>query len=342
MKKSISYLLVLVFATLLIGCATHVPIQYMVPADDNMSAFRDLAIAGVDPYRFSMLYGPSTTVPDLSGTFPLRVYSGYQPFSERLLANHATGTLLESLDSTGYFKLLPPSETDRYNGGSASLYALGYDAMLVVEFERLDVEEYVYARKVAVEDDVATEVVETEALVYYLRQKVFVSLSYEVIDNSSGQCRYSRTFQDRSERTFSLGPEDSAVIFAPSMTPILLDMVEQIVLDMTEALAPRWVQSNVALMKNRPTASSVEDAYEAVVQGRIAYAYQAFLREWQQSGHVPSGYNAALLAESSGRRDEAIELMGEVFHSSGNSKAKRQLDRMRRYQSDHALASAQF
>ena len=342
MKKSISYLLVLVFAAMLMGCATHVPINYMVPADDNMSEFRDLAIASVDPYRFSLLYGPSTTVPDLSGTFPIRVYSGYQPFSERLLANHATGTLFESLDATGYFNLMAPSETDRYGRRYANLHALGYDATIVVEFERMDIEEYVYARKVAVVDNVETEEVETEKLAYYLRQKVFVSLSYEVIENSSGRRRYSRTFQERSERTFSLDPEDTAIIFAPSMTPVLLDMVERIVLDMTDALAPRWVQSNVALMKNRPTASSVETAYDAAEEGRFAAAYQAFLREWQQSGHVPSGYNAALLAESSGRRDEAIELMGEVFQSSGNNKAKRQLDRMRRYRSEHALASAQF
>lgn len=342
MKKSIPYLLVLVVALLLMGCATHVPINYMVPADDNMSEFRNLAVSGVDPYRFSLLYGPSTIVPDLSGTFPLKVYSGYQPFTERLLASHATGTLLESLDTTGYFKLLPPSETDRNNGGSVSLYALGYDATIDVEFERLDIEEYVYARKVAVEDDITTEEVETEALAYYLRQKVFVSLSYEVIDNSSGQRRYSRTFQDRTERTFTLDPKDSAVIFAPTMTPVLLEMVERIIMDMTESLAPRWVQSNVALMKNRPTASTVEEAYGAAAQGRISYAYQIFLREWQSSGHIPSGYNAALLAESSGRRDEAIDLMGEVFQSTGNKMAKRQLDRMRKFQSDHALASAQF
>ena len=341
MKKLFFYVSFLLLLVSIAGCATRIPIQHMVPAEDNMSEYRDLAILSVEPFQFNFLENPSSIVPDLSGTFPVRVYPGYQPFSERILAEHATGTLVEALEDTGYFNLLPPSEADLFGSRIHGLQTLGSDAALRVKFDRLDIEEYVYARKVEV-DVQDSDSTETEELAYCLRQKISVSLSYEIVDTLDGQQVYARTFRERQEKTFTLDPDEGAVLFAPSLTPALLDMIDRMVLDMTESLAPRWVRSNIALMKNRPEVGGIETAYTAAEEGQMAAAFKTFHEEWQVSRHVPSGYNAALLAEALGRREEAIELMDAVFSMSGNGKAERQLDRMRRYQADHALAVSQF
>lgn len=324
------------FAMLLLfnGCATQVPVQRLVPAKYSMVDYRELAVPSVKPYRSSISVGPTPLVADLSGTAPFRVYSGYQSFSERNLANHVTSLLVAELEDTNYFTLLRPPEADLLGKRLAS----SIQAILEVEVKRMDVEEYIYARKVVPKDPADT----TESMIYYLQQKVVLEIGYRVIDVETEMSVYNDSFQQREERSYVLDHDKGPVLYAPDITPVLREMGSKMVTSLVNSLAPRQVTFSISLMSNRPKVNHIKSAYKAAKGGQLGYAYALFSQEWELSRHLPSGYNGALLLEALQRRDEAIAFMEDVWRSSGSSKAKRQLDRMRRYEADQGKAESQF
>ena len=60
-----------------------------------------------------------------------------------------------------------------------------------------------------------------------------------------------------------------------------------------------------SLMKNKPEDENADKAYDAAKDGNLDLAREVFLEEWQNAKHLPSGYNAALLA-ATGDYDDAI------------------------------------
>jgi hypothetical protein len=88
--------------------------------------------------------------------------------------------------------------------------------------------------------------------------------------------------------------------------------------------------------------ATVADAYKLADQGSVEAAYQVFISEWNNSRHVPSGYNAALMLEAEGKLDDAVTLMNEVATSSGNGQAYSALSRMQSAQKNYSDAMNQM
>lgn len=345
MKKAVAYGALLIMALVLgTGCATTVTVRHMAPADVNMAAYRNLAVQSVEAYRFDIFSSPSSVVSDLSGTSPVRVYSGFNAFAQRNTARYATRELVEKLDDTGYFTLLTPPLSDVAEHRFPELARMGFNAVLTARVSHLDVDEYIFARQVKLEtepDDTADPEEQT-VLRHYLTQKVSLSISYAIVDTDTGRTIVSDTLTDRRERTVELDADGPQIIQASSMQLWLNAMVDDFVDSIVTPLVPRWVSSSVKLMANKPKVERVQEAYEYVERGNPGVARTIFLREWEESRHIPSGYNAALIMESLGMNEEAIRLMEEVWIYSGNRTVEAQLNRMRRARDDHAYAQSQF
>ena len=312
MKRQLLFVAVLVLS--LAGCATRVPIQRLVPAVHDMGAYRFLEVRPTLPFSHSILERPVGSVADLSGQSPVVVYTGYQAFDERQLADHIGEALVRELSANGYFSLIEDQQA-------------GATGLLQTRVSRMGLAEYVYARKVA-----------DEVYQYHLRQQIDLAISFEVIDAKSRQVYMTDSVHARDERTFALDPQEDVVVFAPWLLPWYQDLADTLVDRIVASLAPRRVTTHVSLMTDTSAGADFDAALEAASDGEHARAYHLFLA-LAEGGQESALYNAALLAESLGRRDEAMLLMGRL---AGHERAQKQLQRMERYQQEESRARAQY
>lgn len=320
MQRIVQFVVALVLLLLVFtGCATQVAVERLIPAKYSMADYRELTLLAVKPYRFFLNEAPSYVVKDLSGNAPFKVFSGYGNFFERELANNLDRELRNKLALRDYFLL---TESSR-------------EAYLDVEVKRLEVEEYIWARKETSDEG-------QEETLYNLQQKLLLEVAFQVVDVKTGRTVYSDAYYRRKEFSYALDTEKGPTIYAPSLSHSLLEMGKELIGEVADALTPRREIVTFSLMSNKPKIERLEEAYKAVEEGRLNYAYDLFLSEFRRSGQVAAGYNAALIMEAQQNRAEAIDLMRQVYHQSASAKVKRQLDRMIRYQAEQGEAERQF
>jgi hypothetical protein len=351
-----SLLLAVVVAILLVsGCSTTVTVSHLVPAEVNMSAYRNLAIASTSPFSFSLFNRPASIVPDLTGNSGYRIYSGYGPYTEREIAQFATRKLYANLASADYFTILPPAQTDSIIGRSIGpttynqLIRSGADAVILSDISYMDIEEYIYAAEVKkiVDKDPVTGVLlpkpeERMVLTYFLKQRIAVTFRYEVVDLKTGRPVVSKNFNDQWERVTELPEDRSKITTASDIQTRFENLLDDFLRTVKNQLAPRWERSVISLMSNKPEVKRAETAYEAAKQGNYTIAKDLFLKEWDRSKHIPSGYNAALMTEALGDLRGAMDLMSAVYRVSGSSKVNYQLIRMQRAYENQRLAESQM
>ena len=69
-RKFLFLLLIIALVIFIGGCATTVSMRYLVPAEIDMSSYKNLAVLSVEPYRFNIFSSPSSIIKDMSGTSP--------------------------------------------------------------------------------------------------------------------------------------------------------------------------------------------------------------------------------------------------------------------------------
>ena len=119
----------------------------MVPSKIDMSNYKNLAIATVSSYPFRPFELPNPVVRDLSGTSPVRVYSGFTVNTERAMSEALTKTIVREAYDSDYFTILTPSVTDAFVNRPYMLYEQGYEALLTVYTSDVEVEEFIYAKE---------------------------------------------------------------------------------------------------------------------------------------------------------------------------------------------------
>ena len=72
-------------------------------------------------------------------------------------------------------------------------------------------------------------------------------------------------------------------------------------------------------MSNKPEVRSLEKAYDALDDERWETALQLFADEYARSGHIPSGYNAAILYFASGKTETALAIANELYTKRGSA-----------------------
>ena len=343
MKFRAVFLLVVSMAAMVfltVGCSTTVTVSHMVPAEINMSNYRNLAVSSISPYAFGFFNRPASIVPDHSGDQLYRVYSGFGPYGERDTAITGTRNLVSVLDDAAYFKLLVPAQVDTVVGtGGAQSTMLervrrsGADALLTNRC----IEDFIYAQDVnkMVDKDPVTGVVLDKPELrtvkgYFLRQKLGITFSYEIVDVKTGRVLISDTFNRQSDSSKELTGDPEKPITAPSIESTFSSMVADFNRTIRNQIAPRWERTVVSLMDNKPEMTRAKNAWDEAKRGNYAIAKDLFLKEWNRSKHIPSGYNAALLTEALGDLKKALELMTSVYRESGNQTVNNQISRMRR------------
>lgn len=344
-KKHVFIIFLLIIIVVVTSCATSVSTQYMVPSKYDMSNYRTLAIVNPTPYRFKAYDLPSPVVRDLSGTSPIRVYSGFGVSSERALHDALISKVLEKANKSTYFTIVPPSSSKIYRDDIKKMEKDGIDAILYLFTEDIDIDEFIYAKEVKSlissegEGELDKEVIE---LVYYLEQSVRIKFMWEVRSTSTSALLARDSYSDIRTLTTKLTSNESSSIYAPRLNEYMNSIAVEFSSTIFSQLEPSVVTRNIKLMKNKPKSNRVEEAYDMVKDGNLRIAQELFEKEWKRRDHLPSAYNAAILLEALDERDDAIKLLEKVYKESGNTKVKTLLDTMKERQSSTKQAESQL
>ncbi|NCB02369.1 MAG: hypothetical protein EOM67_09420 [Spirochaetia bacterium] len=332
--KKITYVFLLMLVTILVftSCATSVATQYMVPATYDMSSYRNLAIVSATPFRFKAYDVPNPIVRDMSGTSPIKVYSGYSLNSEKEMSEYLTSKVVAEANRTSYFTTLNPASADSLINRPNALVDRGYEALLTMWTEYIDIEEYISSReeKTLIQPEVIGDPVEEViTLVYSLEQKVSIQFGWEVKDLKTNAVLGSGTFRDSQSDTTKLNTEGNSTIYAPRLQPVMNSLASRFSSTIFSQLVPTTKTQYITLMKNDPKNNRAEVAYEYVKNGNMKDALDVFENEWNKRDHIPSAYNAALILEALNQRSDAIKLLEKVYSQSGNTKIRTLLQGMK-------------
>lgn len=305
---------------LLSSCSTTVSVDYINPAEINMGSYRNIAVASTVPYR--AMRNPSVFVRAVDATAQRNTFvtSSYSRNLADTVADYATDRLVSTLSSSGFFNVTPPSVTDALinyaglgNDISSELERRGIDAVIIPKITAMGVDEYVSSEEYLVNDPVKKDEhgnpLKVRAWRYYLTQSAYLDYSYTIIDAKTMQVYAVKSFSDKRESTSQISEYG---IYSPDVKSYFTSMVNGFQRYILNQLVPQMRSSSISLMSNKPKIKSLEAAYDAAKDGYIDRARGLFLAEYESSGHIPSGYNAALLTASMGDIDSAITLLEEM------------------------------
>ncbi|ADY13783.1 hypothetical protein [Sphaerochaeta globosa] len=372
MKILSKVLIVALTVVFLTSCATSITVRHLVPGEVDLSVSRNIAIASTVPFKFPYGRPLSPWISGLSET-DFTLSSGYDANLPSSIANTSTRMLLDAAQSTSYFTILTPDVTDAYlslskvgENSSAMLKSKGVQALLSSNISYMDVEEEVVGRdvKTYVTEDIdpsptVTTMKSYEKVTsreYFLVQKATLTLTYTVYDLVNNRILLTRSFTGKEDqetkigiRTYDAGAPGGyrderrySSGFAPSFKPLFEKVLRSFSSTISKQLAPSWQTKRLTLMSNKPKLEAAKSAYTLTERGSYEQAYRQFLSLYELSGHIASGYNAALLLEALNRLPEAVDLMNDVFNRSGSQQAYTALLRMQEAKSQSEKAQRQI
>ena len=314
-------------ALLLAGCTTSVTVSYRKPSRVNMGPYRTLAVASVRD-KSSFLNPPffiRTADPESADKYS-SVFSSYSADLSKTVAGDATGMLMKSLGSAGFFDIVPPESTDKILGGSywgvtrKELFEeKGVDAVLIPKIETMTANEWISSRirESLEKDENGNSVTKTEKL-YFYEWEIYLRISYTIIDSMTEEVIAKNSFDGR----LSGSSEITTELFSPNiMRSEYGKIVSGLVRSIRNDLIPATYEFNVSLMKDKTGIPEAVRAYEDLEDGKFSSALDGLLSVWESHKSVPAGYNAAVLIVSTGDFERAISLLDEVIGLGGGKDA---------------------
>jgi len=342
MKKSRLFLL-MATATIITGCTTSVTVSYLKSAQYDIAQYTNIAIASTTVGNNVPVFIDKKV--DISyDDVDTYMYSGYTRSIPDEVAEEFSSDLTRKFQDSGYFKVYGPSSTDSYLAALSytgqypldSLASQGIDALLVSNIKYLDKEEKInVGDKILKKNsdyvtDGGNEYEETGERYLTAVQTATLGVTYTLISTHTGTVIASESYRDSKAKTTSLGLNFEEESDLDDMDSLYYDLEEDFVSDIASDLIPTMVYSNVTLMDNKPKDSLVSDAYSLANKGSLKQAYGLFYAEWNRAKHLPSGYNASLILEAMGEREEAYTLMTEVSQTYPSEKVLTELKRMKK------------
>lgn len=346
--KKLLIITIAAMVLLLAACSTAVSISYLSPAEINMGSYRNIAIASAVPY--SGMITPSYWMRGVGVHVPSYTFASTSSDSTlaRSAADRATSLLVNTLSSSGYFNVTPPAVTDslitagNYGSDIRQLLAdRNIDAVIIPKVTGMTFDEYV----TAVEDPIyARDANGRQYIVamdydFYINQTATLNFSYTIIDAKTLQIIAVREFSDR-KTNYSYIPEFGFI--APSASYYFDSILQGFQSKILSQLVPQRRSASVDLMDNKPKVAAVENAYKLAADGYTEEAYQAFLAEYKASGHLPSGYNAAILRAANGYTDDAIALLQDIQTKYSSDAVRGLLSDLQRIKQKEAEAREQL
>ncbi len=362
MKRLAPVLLVLIFVLVLSGCATSVRVRHMVPGEVDLQGGRSLAVSSTSLYRFPYGRPVSPWVSGLHET-DFTLSTGYDPDLSERVASLATRKIVQAVSDTRYFSILAPEATDAYlslsKAGEDSIRLMrdkGFDLLMSSEISYMDMEERVEGidRREFVTDSSGVSSEQVTKREYYLVQEATLGLSYTITSLQDGRILASDSFTDKEEEQTKIGtryyaPDGSyrdernySSGLAPSFDSLFSQIIERATDKMALHLAPSWETRYLSLMKNKEKLASADTAHQFAKDGEYQRAYQQFLSVWQQTRQLSSGYNASLMLAALGNLQASVDLMNDVYNSTGDKRAHDTLLILQQALSQDQLAKRQI
>lgn len=354
MKKSSLFLLIAT-ATIITGCTTSVTVSYLKSAQYDIAQYTNIAIASTTVGNNVPVFIDKKVDIDYDDV-DTYMYSGYNRSIPDDVAEEFASDLTQKFQESGYFKVYGPTVTDPFLAALSytgqypldSLAAKGIDALLVSNVKFLDKEE-----KIKVGDEIlkknpdyatdgGDEYEETGERYLTVVQTATLGITYTLISTHTGTVIASESYRDSKVDTTSLGLIFEEETDLDDMDSLYYDLEEDFVSDISSDLIPTLVYTNVTLMDNKPKDSLVSEAYGLANKGSLKQAYGLFYAEWNRAKHLPSGYNASLILEAMGEREEAYTLMSEVSQTYPSEKVLAEMKRMKRYLTINSNAEEQL
>lgn len=332
--KKVLISFILVITAVLSSCRTSVGISYMVPSEIDMGNYRNIAISSTVPYYgFARPARYIRTVGSLARFGYADILSTYDYGLKDEVADYATESLWSTLSASGYFSILPPDVTDKIlDAGSIGMSARkefmrrGVDAVIIPRIESMSVDEYIYSQTVVeTRENSKGEEYEVDTTRFYYDADYYLSYSYTIVDVETERIVATRRFIVEDTDNFRISNHNFIFTYPER---IFANMIDSTMSRITRQLVPLRTSVEITLMDNKPEVKAVNAAYDYAKDGDLSSALGLFLENYESTGHVPSGYNAALITAAKGDVDGAIEIASRVYNDSGSEEVYQLLSRL--------------
>ncbi len=344
-KNGKSFILVVLVALVLLlatSCYSTIGLRTLVPAEVNVAGYKTIAVQTTS-YNYSpveilwrnYLIPVRGTIDETYLPYVGKIFTLFESTTPEKVKNYASKNLTNAIDK-GFFTVNGPELTDALilvgkNTGTVRQTLLNnkVDALLSSNISYMYYDEYVTA------EPIYGDKADTKKITgynFFIVQNATINLTYTVTDVEDNVLIANKTqalsLTDYKTHIGHTDPsdikkyvQDTASYDYVTATDIFDYLVKEILADVTNQLTPHYTTTYIDLMLNKPKAEAVKNAYSYVDSGNYQIALEMFLKEYKTSGHIPSGYNAAVLYYALGDYDNAFDLSYEVYNKSGNSNA---------------------
>lgn len=343
MKKRILFVLLALSLIVLASCSTSLGVTYQQPSNVNMASYRNVAIASASKYngsqRIPMFLRFDITDPTI------QLYTIFSTFDYDNVNSRAAEELTKMVSKvftqSSYYSVLPTSKTDAYldlykigKNPSTLLKEDGIDAVIVPKITRFYNDEYVDAQY-------STDQNGNKVAKYYIHRSVDIAITITVLDTATDRIVASKEYSAYEYDVEIFDPKFPLLFSVSQMDIVSLamsDMIHSIVAD----FVPTTKTTYVDLLSNKPKNESAKEAYKAAEDGNYRYALSVFKEIWNNEGHIPSGYNAAVILAATGEIDSAISLLDEIRMYGGNSSVNKLYSKLLEIKRRNELAAEQY
>ena len=342
MKRNKSFALVLLVAAALVftSCTSTIGISRLVPAKVDVSGYKTIAVRStIDETHWKQpsfwnSYVPMQSIDQVYWQYmTMRSYLDFDASS--VITNAASDMICKAIN-TGFFTIMDPKLTDsivnvgQYNGNlRQTLLDNNIDAVLTTKITSMNYDEYITAER-DVLSSTDKDGKKYFAIRFYLVQKYSMSISSTLSDVENNKVIASGVFstdtkqvKTRIGQTINEKGEYKAESYytIESASNLLKSLISDFANSFRDELSPHYVTSYFDFMPNKPEVKSLKTAYDAVDKGNYQTALTLFADEYARSGHVASGYNAAILYFAVGQYQKAYDLCTDLYRNHGNADA---------------------
>ena len=364
MKRSLITLVVLAVAVILVltGCSSTIAVKTLVPARVDVSGYKTIAVRSTqDDTRWVLPFFWNSTFPfryDIGERYKrdLMVTSRLDFNVSSRITDAASSTIYKAIN-TGFFTVLEPRLTDSMvavgeYGGSVrdALMQNKVDALLTTRISDLYYDEYIMQESGYSVTDKATGQ-KYNPLYFYAVQKYAITIFYTLTDVENNKIIASGTFSSgMQEEKTQLGKTRNAAgdfertyySYIPSASSLFSDLIKEFTDSFRNELSPHYTTEYFTFMSNKPEKKSLEKAYDALYDENWDTALRLFADEYARSGHIPSGYNAAILYFASGKTETALAISNELYTKYGSTKGLDLYNYLKRLAAREEAANSQI
>jgi hypothetical protein len=363
MKRNKSFALILIVVLVLVftSCTTTIAINRLVPAQVDVSGYKTIAVRStIDETHWKQpsfwnSYVPFVSVDQLYWQY--MSMRSYLDFDASSVITNAASDMITKAINTGFFTIAEPKLTDslinvgNYNGNlRQTLLDNHIDAVLTTKITNMNYDEYITAERDSY-TSVDKDGKKYYAIRFYLVQKYSMSISYTLSDVENNKIIASSVFNsDNKQVKTKIGQtiNEKGEYKADSYTSIdsasylLKSLINDFANKFRNELSPHYVTNYFDFMPNKPEVKSLKAAYDAVDNGNYQTALTLFSDEYARSGHVASGYNAAILYFAVGQYQQAYDLCNDLYKKQGNADALDLLNTLKAIESREKAAEKQI